>query len=307
MTSGTPLYAGIDGGGTKTLAVVVDGAGRERGRYAAGSGNYAAVGVARAAGNVRDAIEGAMAAAGSAASPAAAWIGLAGVDRPADVDMLLPHLSPLAGVVRISNDAELALTALDNALGVAVIAGTGSIALGCDASGKLVRAGGWGHVIGDEGSGWELGRLALQAVARATDGRGPATSLVQAVINHWGLSDTDGIYGILYPETDKALVAGLTSVVLAEADAGDAVARKILEHAAEEIALLALTVGEKLTFPDTGMPLALAGGILVNEADFRAMVLERVCERRVLGQTAIVQDAPLSAARAAHDLLPGTR
>ncbi|MBA2361972.1 MAG: hypothetical protein H0V86_00340 [Chloroflexia bacterium] len=305
MTSDIPLYAGIDGGGTKTLAVVVDAAGHERGRHAAGSGNFAAVGVARAAENVRAAIEGAMAAAGNGTQPAAAWIGLAGVDRPEDVDLLLPQLSPLAGVVRISNDAELALTALDNALGVAVIAGTGSIALGRDASGRLVRAGGWGHVIGDEGSGWEMGRLALQAVARATDGRGPGTSLVRAVIKHWNLRNTDGIYGILYPDTDKALVAGLTSVVLAEAGAGDVVAKDILDHAAEEIALLTLTVGEQLTFPNAGMPLALAGGILVNESGFRAMVLERVRQRRAPGQVAVVQDAPLSAARAAHDLLLG--
>lgn len=305
MTFDASLYAGIDGGGTKTLAVVVDAEGHERGRHAAGSGNYAAVGVARAVANIRAAIEGAVAAAGGGAQPAAAWIGLAGVDRPEDWDLLLPHLDPLAGVVRLSNDAELALTALDQALGVAVIAGTGSIALGRDASGTLVRAGGWGHVIGDEGSGWDMGRLALQAVARATDGRGPGTSLVAAVVGHWDLSSPDGIYGVLYPDTDKALIARLTSVVLAEARAGDTVAREILEHAAGEIALLALTAGERLVFPEAGLPLALAGGILVNEADFRAMVLERVRERRTLGQVAVVQDAPLSAARAAHDLLLG--
>jgi len=150
-----------------------------------------------------------------------------------------------------------------------------------------------------------MGRLALQAVARATDGRGPGTSLVRAVIKHWNLRNTDGIYGILYPDTDKALVAGLTSVVLAEAGAGDVVAKDIIDHAAEEIALLTLTVGEQLTFPNAGMPLALAGGILVNESGFRAMVLERVRQRRAPGQVAVVQDAPLSAARAAHDLLLG--
>jgi N-acetylglucosamine kinase-like BadF-type ATPase len=302
MPPDPPLYAGVDGGATKTSAVVVDASGRELGRGAAGSGNYATVGLRRAVENIRRAVEGAARAAGGAPPLAAVWLGLAGVDRDEDARTLLPHLRPLGGLVKLSNDAELALTALPGALGVALISGTGSIALGRDASGAQARAGGWGHVMGDEGSGWEIGRSALQAIARAADGRGPRTSLSEAVMQAWGVADTDGVIGRVYPETDKALVAGLTAIVLQQAREGDEVARCILLAAAQELALAVATVASRLHFPGGELPLALAGGLLVNEADFREMTLERIREKRRLGQAAVVRDPALSAARAARDL-----
>jgi len=157
MTEGH--FLGIDGGATKTLAVIVDVGGQEIGRGMAGSGNQAAVGPERAVASIWRAVAEAARHAGSNKVFLAAWIGLAGVDRPGDRDRLLPHLDALATVVRLTNDAELALTGLDDAVGVAVIAGTGSIALGRDAAGTTARSGGWGHIIGDEGSGYELGRM----------------------------------------------------------------------------------------------------------------------------------------------------
>ncbi len=296
------LYAGVDGGATKTLAVVVDSAGRERGRCAAGSGNYQAVGLRPAVDNITAAVTGAVRLAGGEPPLVAMWIGLAGVDRPEDAELLLPYLNSLAGRVRLTNDAELALTALPGALGVALISGTGSIALGRDAAGTQTRTGGWGHIIGDEGSGWEIGRSALQAVARAADGRGPRTTLVEAVMEHWELATPNGIIGKVYPDTDKSLVAGLTALVLREARKGDEVARGILDRAASELAVDVTTVGDQLHFPDGGLPLALAGGVLVNEEDFRESVLQRIREQRQLGEVAVVRDSPLSAARAAREL-----
>lgn len=306
MSAGEGLYAGVDGGATKTLAVVVDAEGRERGRAVSGSGNYQAVGLRRAVENITSALGEAARLAGGAPPLAAAWIGLAGVDRPADAALLAPELEMLAGAVRISNDAELALTALEGALGVAVISGTGSIALGRDAQGRQVRTGGWGHVVGDEGSGWEIGRRALRAVARASDGRGPDTALAEAVLRHWDLPSADGIIGVVYPETDKARVAALSRLVLAAAREGDAVARAILAEAADELALAMGAVARRLEFPGGRVPLALAGGLFVNEADFRAMVRERVEREHRLGQVEVVRDAPLSAARAARELSAGT-
>lgn len=302
MSQERRLYAGVDGGGTKTLAVVVDDSGQELGRVSAGSGNYAAVGLESAVQNITDAVTGATAQAGAEPPLAAVWIGLAGVDRPADSELLLPYLRPLARTVRLSNDAELALTGLQGARGVAVISGTGSIALGRDASGAQTRTGGWGHLLGDEGSGWEIGRHALRAVARASDGRGAPTSLVQAVVEAWGLDGPQGMIGKVYPDTNKALVAGLTSVVLKCFREGDEVAQRIVERAADELAIAVSTVADRLRFDD-GLPLAVAGGLLVNEADFREMVVGRVRAGRLLDEVAIVRDAALSAARAARELL----
>src|SRR5258707_496529 len=82
---------------------------------------------------------------------------------------------------------------------LAVVAGTGSIALGRDARGATARSGGWGHLIGDEGSGYDIGRSCLQAVTRAADGRGPPTTLVDLLAHTWGLNSPTEIIGRVYP------------------------------------------------------------------------------------------------------------
>src|SRR5438876_4508100 len=188
MDAVSPIYAiGVDGGGTKTLAVIVDTQGNECGRGIAGSANHKGVGVTKAIGNIRSAIEAAASQAACSLPLQSAWFGLAGIDRPQDHDLLLPHLRPLAHHMRLTNDADLVLSGLPGAIGIALIAGTGSIALGRDLQGSSVRAGGWGYLIGDEGSGYDLGLRCLQAVAQAADGRGKATILVDLVLQQWHL------------------------------------------------------------------------------------------------------------------------
>lgn len=299
------LFLGVDGGATKTLAVIVDATGREIGRGIAGSGNQAAVGLERAVASIRGAVAAATQQTGCDGMLHAAWIGLAGVDRPGDRDRLLPHLSALADVIRLTNDAELALTGLDGAVGVAVIAGTGSIAVGRDATGRMARSGGWGHIIGDEGSGYELGRRALKAAARASDGRGPQTALLPAIMAEWQLTRPDAMIDRVYPEGDKGEIARLSALVFTAARDGDAMARRIVREAAAELALAALAVGEMLVFPDGNLPIALAGGMLIHEADFRATVLRHLRRRRPVGQVALVAEPALSAARAAIHLAEG--
>jgi N-acetylglucosamine kinase-like BadF-type ATPase len=137
-----PYFVGVDGGGSKTLAVVVDAHGCERGRGLAGSGNHAAVGVEQAVSQLRAAVEEAAQMAGCSLPLRAAWLGVAGIDSPRDYELLFPHLCSLAETVRLTNDAELVLGALDQCVGVALIAGTGSIALGRDAYGGSARAAG---------------------------------------------------------------------------------------------------------------------------------------------------------------------
>lgn len=295
-------FLGVDGGATKTLAVIVDARGRECGRGVAGSGNQAAVGLERAVASIRGAVAAAAQHAGSDAPFRAAWIGLAGVDRPGDRDRLLPHLGTLAAAVRLTNDAELALTGLDRAVGVAVIAGTGSIAVGRDATGRMARSGGWGHIIGDEGSGYEIGRLALKAAARAADGRGPETALLPAIMAEWQLSRPDAMIDRVYPDGDKGAIAHLSALVFAAARAGDVVARRIVREAATELARAALAVGAMLDFPGGTLPVALAGGMLMHEADFRATLLRRLRRRTPVGQVALVAEPASSAARAAIHL-----
>lgn len=302
VSSAGGYFLGVDGGGSKTLAVVVDEQGVERGRAVAGSSNYAAVGFEVAVGHIYEAAEGAVREAGVLLPVAAVWLGLAGIDSLRAHDLLLPHIGGLARNVELTNDAELVLGGLEHLVGVALIAGTGSIALGRDARGEAIRAGGWGHVLGDEGSGYAIGRCALQAVMRAADGRGEPTALLPAILREWGLVDARDILARVYPEVEKAVIAGLSSVVLRTAEAGDRVAGDIVREAADELALAASTVGHALGFGSVSLPLALGGGLLLHEHAFREDVLRRIGERQTVGAVALVAEPALSAARAlAHE------
>jgi glucosamine kinase len=180
-----------------------------------------------------------------------------------------------------------------------LIAGTGAIALGRDRRGAMARASGWGHILGDEGSGYDIGRSALQAAARAADGRGPETALLAAILEHWHLEAPSDLIGYVYAPADKADIADLSRLVFAAARAGDEVARRIVAHAAGEIALAGLTVAQRLELGEGPLPLALAGGLLVGVPSFRAAVVRRMRRRRALGQVVVVEEPALSAARAA--------
>jgi glucosamine kinase len=292
-------FLGVDGGGSKTVAIVVDGQGRKHGRGQAGSSNRSNVGFERAVKQIQAAVEEAAAAAGCQLPLRAAWFGLAGVDRAGDESLFYPHLRSLASAVHVTNDAGLILSALDNAVGVVLIAGTGSVALGRDAHGNSARAGGWGHLIGDEGSGYELGRLGLQAAVRASDSRGPATVLLDLIMQYWNLEKAEDIIEEVYPAEDKARIARLSGIVFKAARDGDALARELVERAANELVLAALAVSRRLDFAGGSLPVALGGGLLVHEEDFRAEVLRLLSTRCTLGEVAVVAEPALSAARAA--------
>jgi len=307
MTKETAPYAlGVDGGGSKTLAVVVDARGQEQGRGLANSANYNAVGLEQAISNIRRAVEQAALAAGCPLPLRAAWLGLAGIDHDRDCAMLSPYLQPLAATIHLTNDAELVLSALDNAIGVALIAGTGSIALGRDARGKVTRAGGWGYILGDEGSGYEIGRRSLQAAVRASDGRGPATCLLPLILTHWQLQNANDLIGKVYGDNDKALIAALSALAFDAARASDQVATGIIQQAASELALAALTVSNAIDATGESMSLAIGGGLLLHEADFRASVLNGIRQNRPIGRVVLVEDPALSAARAALSLAQST-
>ena len=276
----TPLYLGIDGGGSKTLAVIVDATGHERGRGVAGSSNHEVVGIEQAVTAIHHAAERAALAAGIALPVASAWLGLSGVDHPGDCERFQPRVSSLARHVRISNDAELALSALPRQVGVALISGTGSIALGRDAAGRVVRVGGWGHVFGDEGSGYAIGRAGLQAAARASDGRGPSTALLERILAAWELDAPESLLTRVYQPFDKTAIAALAPLVLALAAEGDEMAQRIEANAARELALAAATVAHKLDFPPGPLPLACAGGMLVHHERLRTLVMEGIAGGR---------------------------
>lgn len=303
-TAPNRFYLGVDGGGTKTLAIVVDGHGNERGRAVTGSANYSAIGFERAVAHVTAAATEAARAAGTTLPVAAAWMGLAGIDRPADCVALLPSFRPLAGIVHLTNDAELLLSALPGRAGVALIAGTGAISVGRNAAGAATRASGWGHILGDEGSGYDIGRRALVAAARFADGRGEPTLLLPRILRAWNLTAANELIGRVYhgEGEDKASIAQLAPLVLQIAREDDPAARRIARRAALELALTAVTVGNRLVYRATPLPIAIGGSLLLQDADFRAEVLAAISRHRPLGDVALVEQPALSAAQAAITL-----
>jgi glucosamine kinase len=262
------LYLGLDGGGTRTTAWVCDARGRVRGRGTAGPANPVTVGLAAAEREILDAAKRAIAAAGGKHLEAVC-LGLAGADRPMVSGPLLRWLRKRlpAQFHLVTSDAEIALEAVGGREpGILIIAGTGSIAYARDLQGNLVRAGGWGATFDDAGSGFDLGRQAVHAALRAADERGAPTTLLKMIPRALGVSR---IQEIIELGLTPAEIASLAPLVIRSADAGDAVARKILDEAGSELAELAVALIRRLGLQNRSACVVCAGGLLEGSAAMR--------------------------------------
>ena len=261
------LVLGVDGGGTKTRAVVADGSGRVLGEGNAGPSNPLRVGVREAAGAVREAAERACAAAGVRRLDIdAAEVGLAGVRREDIRERMRDALSVLgAKAVEVVTDADIALYgATEGRPGLVIIAGTGSICCGVNARGRHACAGGWGPVAGDEGSGSWIARRALQSVARASDGRGRRTSLVESACEYFHVTKAEDLSTAVYaPNMTNNRIAGFGRHVIEAAKRRDAVAREIVEDAGRELAVAAAAVIRKLRMERESFPVGYVGGVFL--------------------------------------------
>src|SRR5215510_11393051 len=180
------FWLGIDGGGTNCRAAIVDEQGKIRGEGRAEAANFLRTGLDVAIRNIKNAIDDAREQVPISPSQiTAACIGLAGVSHPSHHQRMLAALKdelPFSEIM-LETDARIALAgATGNQPGVVIIAGTGSIACGINARGRFARSGGWGPVMGDEGSGSYIGRRTLEAVVMAYDYRGEPTSMMDPVL-----------------------------------------------------------------------------------------------------------------------------
>ena len=265
MRGARELLLGIDGGGTKTHAVITDSSLNILGEGDAGPSNPLRVGIGNAATAVREAIDKACAHAGvQRAEIVAAEIGLAGGKRE-DIRMRLREaLSGLGiGFLEVVTDAEIALFgATGGKPGLVVIAGTGSICCGINGQGKRGCAGGWGPLAGDEGGGSWIARRALQAVAHASDGRGPETSLSKLACDYFNVKEADDLSTALYaPQMTNERIAGFGKRVIEAAQNRDAVARRVICDAGRELGLAAAAVIRKLRMTRERFQVAYVGGV----------------------------------------------
>jgi N-acetylglucosamine kinase-like BadF-type ATPase len=262
------LLLGVDGGQTATRALVarIDGTILGRGRGGPVRHLFSGVGEdTRAA--LQEAISLAFAEAGiEPIEVAAAVCGLSGVrqDSP-EAEKVAAIVGELVRPRRIEILPDF-VTALAGAsgggAGVVVVAGGGSVAYGRAEDGREAQAGGWGYLLGDEGSAYDIGRRAVAAAIRASDGRGPATTLVETVKRIFDRTDLQEIKAIVYrPDFSRDRLAALAPLVAQAADAGDEMARRIMTAAGEELAKLALAVVHRLFDVGEAVSVYTAGGV----------------------------------------------
>jgi N-acetylglucosamine kinase-like BadF-type ATPase len=277
---------GVDGGGTKTLALLGDLDGNVLARAVSGPSNYNAVGFDAACSSLESAIR--LARKEYPGEISALCLGLAGAGRSEDIERFqnwavdkFPNT-----VIKVVSDAEILLTAgAPSGPAMALICGTGSIVYGRTITGELIRAGGWGYLFGDEGSGYAIGIAALRAVMREYDGRGPETMLSELVLERCGLhTPPELIHTIYSSESPRTAVAALSDLVEQAAEQDDSVAIAILEESSRELARLIAAVYPKLgTSP---VPLVITGGTIMH-GSYLKQAFHRACEIQRLTFTAV--------------------
>ena len=275
----TDVVVGVDGGGTKTHAIVADLEGHQ---LAEAIGPGSATGPDRAersAEIIGAVVREALGAAGqSTASVTMLLAGVAGAGRSREAQSLAAALEDLqlANEVIVVGDGEIALTdAFDGRAGIILIAGTGSIAYGRSPSGEIARCGGWGPVFGDEGSGAWIGRRALGIVAGAADGREPATALTGAILTAAQVNEPSELipWGIAATPMD---FAALAPVVFNAAASGDIRANSLVGLAVEELVLHVRGLAIRLFGDDRAtIPVAFAGGLMQKGSPLRKRLEHR--------------------------------
>ena len=254
---------GIDAGGTKTVCQLADDNGEVLAEARRGGANLQASGELEVEKVLHDVMEEAI--GDYDVRPAAICLGVAGVDRPDDAHVMRGIMRRIGYKARVLvvNDALVALEAGAPAQpGVVVIAGTGSIAYGRNEHNQAARAGGWGYMLGDEGSGYWIGRAALRAVLREADRRGPATQLTGLLLHYYGVARAqDLLHQVYHGQLRPGAIASLAQCVQGAFTGGDTVAIGILRGAADQLESSALSVARRLELVGSDFPFVLSGGI----------------------------------------------
>jgi N-acetylglucosamine kinase-like BadF-type ATPase len=277
------LFLGVDGGQSSTTALIGNETGRVLGWGTGGPCNH----VGKAEGHARfiraldECVGQACERAGldrEAVAFRAACFGMSG--GPEDKAAII-HETLRIGTLVTTTDALIALAgATAGEPGIITIAGTGSIAFGRNAAGREMRAGGWGYVFGDEGSGFDICRQALRAALRQEEGWGPATALHAMLLAATASRSANEVLHRFYTdEWPRSRVASLAGLVDTAASEGDAVARAILSASAQQLAALAGSVRQALWGAGETAAVAYIGGVFRS-----AILLERFRTLMELGE-----------------------
>ncbi|MBD0384451.1 N-acetylglucosamine kinase [Paenibacillus sedimenti] len=296
-----PLLA-VDGGGTKSLCFLFDEHGQIRGQGRSGSCNYQGVGKEAAVKElilaIRNALEDGkimgdgVIGEGEFVTDCAA-MGLAGLDTEYDrriieefVKDALQHLRIRAKHLIIENDGFATLMgATGGQPGILMIAGTGSIVYGMNDQGEIARAGGWGHLVGDEGSGYWIGKQAIIHILKTKDGRMAPNKLAAHILPYLGLRDAEDLFNWTYSTRYSVEKVGELSSLVSQAHMqGDSFAQSILIQAAKELFACAMAVIKRINLTTKPFPIILQGGVLYHNAFVREYVTDQFKKYAPYGQ-----------------------
>lgn len=269
-----PFLLGIEGGGTRTTALLADARGREIQRAIFGTGNVRLLddrALKRLLRQISKQFE----------SPDAIGLGLAGARYPKDRARVQAEVAKVwkATPCRVTHDLEIALAGFNaKETAVLVLSGTGSCCFGKVAEGRTAKMGGWGHILGDKGSGFEIGLRALKAVVFYFDRDATWSRLGERLLTATGTNEPDDLIDWV-AAADKHAVAALAPEVFAAAKKRDRIARDILEGAAGMLAKDAVNCARKLASKNKPVHFVLAGGVLRGQPAFARKVRQAICER----------------------------
>ncbi|GGD72180.1 N-acetylglucosamine kinase [Paenibacillus nasutitermitis] len=273
---------GVDGGGTKTEAVLADESGHVVDRHLTGASNPHAVTFEIMEMRLAEIIDRFLKRIGPKGRLGAVCLGLAGVSSEQEIGRVNEILNcygqqrNTAFRTFIRTDAEIALMAAGVHYGTVAIAGTGSIIYGITPQGEQYRVGGWGHLLGDEGSGYAVGVKSLQAVMQSYDGVLPATELTPLILERYSFAAITDLKAYIYdPSIRKRDIAEFASLCMEAEQRSDPVARGILESTACELAVLALTLRRKHSLLGRS-PIVLSGSLFKHSPCYRQMFIERI-------------------------------
>lgn len=261
-----PLILAVDGGGSKTEAVIVNEKGERLGRGLAGCGNHQMIGMPSALENIRKSIADAFEESGLTYEHIDfAQYGLAGADRDSDFSIIHPALEslPFKNWDVVCDTMEGLRIGSPNYYGVVLICGNGTNAAGRNNEGRVMQTGGFGYLYGDKSGGAELARETFRAAVRSWEKREKESILVKLVCEYFRYDDMEKLWNDFLDRGVSHIPAGLTLVLHDAAKRGDELANSILSDTGEELGLAAQSVINRLKgFEQQPIPLVLVGSVL---------------------------------------------
>lgn len=265
MIDQTKYVIGVDAGGTKTQAVLTDQNENILAWGKGGPANPTRISLERMRASLTQAITEVI--GGRELPIDAICLGVAGGGKKEYQALITEIVAELGidGQIIVVSDVVVAFwSAIPNGCGVIAIAGTGSSAYGVDGQGNAVTSGGWGYLVGDEGSAFDIGRSGMAAALRAYEGRGPATILQERILSYLNLTAIEEIRYAVYRSADsdnKTAISNFAPLVAQAADEGDAVSQHILRRAGSEIGLNIVSVAQRLGLCNQVFETGLIGGV----------------------------------------------